>query len=330
MGKRYDPPFTMTEEITNLIVEIGELVGSVSTYEAMNPNPVLRRENRIRTIHSSLAIEQNTLTLEQVTDVINGKRILGPPQDIHEVKNAYEAYEKISALDPYDVKSLLLAHKIMMDGLVKEAGSFRSVDVGVYAGTELIHAGAPAKSVPDLVQQLFTWLKKSKLHPLVKSCIFHYEFEYIHPFRDGNGRTGRLWQSLILRKWNEIFAWLPVETLVYENQKAYYDVLQKADDQDESTEFVVFMLGMIRDALLEVSKVRNKHDVAASVAKNAAIYEDKILSLLKRDNTLSANKLAISLGITQRQAQRILSRLKEEGRILRHGANKNGYWEVVE
>lgn len=329
MSEHYEPPFTMTGEITNLIVEIGELVGSISTYEAMNPNPILRRESRIRTIYSSLAIEQNTLTLDQVTDVINGKRILGPPQDIHEVKNAYEAYERISVLDPYSVKNLLLAHKMMMDGLVKEAGRFRSENVGVYAGTKLIHAGTPAKYVPDLIQQLFDWMKESKYHPLVKSCIFHYEFEFIHPFQDGNGRTGRLWQSLILQKWKDIFAWLPVETLVYENQQAYYDVLQRADNKGESTEFVEFMLSMIRDALQEISKAQNEQDVVINVAKNVVTNEDKVLSLLKQDNTLSASMLANSLGITQRQAQRILSKLKEGGKILRHGANKNGYWEII-
>ena len=329
MSEHYEPPFTMTGEITSLIVEIGELVGSISTYEAMNPNPVLRRESRIRTIHSSLAIEQNTLTLEQVTDVINGKRVLGSPQDIHEVKNAYEAYERISALDPYSVKHLLSAHKMLMDGLVKEAGTFRSGNVGVYAGTELIHAGAPSKYVPDLIRQLFSRLKESKFHPLVKSCIFHYEFEFIHPFQDGNGRMGRLWQSLILQKWKDIFAWLPVETLVYENQQAYYNVLGHADDQGDSTEFVEFMLGMIRDALQEISKVQNEHNVVINVAKNVVTNEDKVISLLRQDNSLSANMLANSLGITQRQAQRILSKLKDEGKLLRHGANKNGYWEVI-
>ena len=322
MSEHYEPPFIMTGEITNLIVEIGELVGSIATYEAMNPNPILRRESRIKTIHSSLAIEQNTLSLEQVTDIINGKRILGPPQDIHEVKNAYEAYERISTLDPYNVKNLLTAHKIMMNGLVKEAGVFRSSNVGVYAGTELIHAGTPAKYVPDLMQQLFTWLKESKYHPLVKSCIFHYEFEFIHPFQDGNGRMGRLWQSLILQKWKYIFTWLPVETLVYENQEEYYKVLQSADNKGDSTEFVEFMLGMIRDALSEISTTQNENDVVTN--------EDKVLSILKQDGKMSATMLANSIGITQRQAQRILSKLKDEGKILRHGANKNGYWEVID
>lgn len=330
MSEHYEPPFIMTGEITNLIVEIGELVGSITTYEAMNPNPILRRESRIKTIHSSLAIEQNTLTLEQVTDIINGKRILGPPQDIHEVKNAYEAYERISTLDPYNVKNLLIAHKIMMNGLVKEAGVFRSGNVGVYAGTELIHAGTPAKYVPDLMQQLFTWLKESKYHPLVKSCIFHYEFEFIHPFQDGNGRTGRLWQSLILQKWKDIFTWLPVETLVYENQEEYYKVLQSADNKGDSTEFVEFMLGMIRDALSEISTTQNENDVVTNVVINVVTNEDKVLSMLKQDGKMSATMLANSIGITQRQAQRILSKLKNEGKILRHGANKNGYWEVID
>lgn len=330
MSENYQPPFTMTEEITNLIVEIGEYVGTITTYDAMRPNPILRKENRIKTIHSSLAIEQNTLTLEQVTDVINGKRILGLPQDIREVKNAYEAYERVSALDPYNIKNLLLAHKIMMEGLVREAGSFRSGNVGVYAGTELIHAGTPAKYVPDLMKQLFIWLKQSKYHPLVKSCVFHYEFEFIHPFTDGNGRTGRLWQSLILQKWKEVFAWIPIETLVYENQGEYYKVLQQADSVGDSTKFVEFLLEMIRDALKEISETNSKANVAINVGLNVVTNEEKIIALLKQDGHMSANMLSVSLGITMRQTQRILAKLKEHGRILRHGANKNGYWEVIE
>lgn len=326
MSENYQPPFTMTEKITNLIVEIGEYVGTITTYDSMRPNPILRRENRIKTIHSSLAIEQNTLTLEQVTDVINGKRIFGPPQDIQEVKNAYEAYEKISSFDPYNLKNLLQAHKIMMGGLVREAGTFRSGNVGVYAGTELIHAGTPAKYVPDLMAQLFRWLKQSNYHPLVKSCIFHYEFEFIHPFTDGNGRMGRLWQSLILQKWKKIFAWIPVETLVYENQDEYYQILQQADRVGDSTKFVEFMLEMIRNALREISNATN---VATNVVTNVVTNEEKILTLLKQDASMSASMLSVAVGITPRQAQRILARLKEKGKIIRHGATKNGYWEVL-
>ena len=330
MNDTYKPPFTMTEEITNLVIEIGEQVGAVVTYDILQPNPKLRRESRIKSIHSSLAIEQNTLTLEQVTDVINGKTVLGPPQDIREVKNAYEAYERVLTLDPYSVQNLLLAHKIMMEGLVKEAGRFRSGNVGVYAGKQLIHAGSPANYVSDLMKQLFDWMKKSKLHPLVKSCIFHYEFEFIHPFADGNGRTGRLWQSLILQKWKDFFAWMPIESLIYEKQEGYYKALNASNMAGESTIFVTFMLEVIRDALHDVTESQNKlHDVGEDVGVNVGTNKDKVLALLKQDRKLTAKTLASTLGLTDRQVERILSKLKTEGKIVRHGASKNGYWEVL-
>ena len=338
MSDSYTPPFTMTDEITNLVIEIGEQVGAVVTYDTLQSNPKLRRASRIRSIHSSLAIEQNTLTLEQVTDVINGKTVFGPPQDIREVTNAYEAYEKVSALDPYNIKNLLLAHKIMMDGLVKEAGRFRSGNVGVYAGKQLIHAGTPANYVPELMKQLFDWMKKSKLHPLVKSCIFHYEFEFIHPFADGNGRTGRLWQSLILQKWKKLFAWMPIESLIYEKQEDYYRALNVSNKAGESTPFVSFMLEVIRDALKAVVENQNKSimtgedvgtNVGLNVGTNVGTNTEKILKLLRQDNRLTAKTLAVTLGMTDRQVERILAKLKADGRLVRHGASKNGYWEVV-
>ena len=330
MSDSYTPPFTMTEEITNLVIEIGELVGAVATYDTLQTNPKLRRQNRIKSIYSSLAIEQNTLTLEQVTDVLNGKTVLGPPQDTQEIKNAYEAYERISALDPYSLKNLLLAHKIMMGGLIKEAGRFRSGNVGVYAGKQLIHAGTPANYVPDLMKQLFDWIKRSKLHSLVKSCIFHYEFEFIHPFSDGNGRMGRLWQSLILQKWKDFFAWMPIESLIYEKQEGYYKALNSSNTAGDSAVFVTFMLELIRDALKNVIESQsNSPDVGINVGANVGTNEEKILILLKQDNRLTAQILASTLGITDRQVERIIAKLKSEGKLLRHGASKNGYWEVV-
>ncbi len=334
MSDSYTPPFTMTEEITNLVIEIGEQVGAVATYDTLQSNPKLRRASRIRSIHSSLAIEQNTLTLEQVTDLINGKTVLGPPQEIREVRNAYEAYERVEALDPYNIKNLLLAHKILMDGLVKEAGCFRSGNVSVYAGKQLIHAGSPANYVPKLMKQLFDWLKKSKLHPLMKSCIFHYEFEFIHPFADGNGRTGRLWQSLILQKWKEFFAWMPIESLIYEKQEGYYKALNVSNKAGESTAFVAFMLKVIRDTLKTVLKSQNRptkirENVGVNVGTNIDTNEEKILALLRQDNRLTAKTLAATLGVTDRQVERILAKLKARGRLVRHGASKNGYWEVV-
>ena len=331
MSEIYQPPFTMTEEITNLVIEIGEQVGAVAAYDSLQPNPTLRRESRIKSIHSSLAIEQNTLTLEQVSDIIDGKRVLGPPQDIREVKNAYEAYEKVSSLDPYSVKNLLLAHRIMMEGLVKEAGVFRSKNVGVYAGTQLIHAGTPAHYVPELIDQLFTWMKQSKLHPLVKSCVFHYEFEFIHPFSDGNGRTGRLWQSLILQKWKPFFAWLPVETLIHEQQDGYYVVLNASNTEGESTIFVTFMLQIIRDALADIIKTQDSHrNVGINVGINVGTNEKKVLALLRQDGRLTAKILASTLGLTERQVERIIASLKKQGMLIRHGASKNGFWEVVD
>lgn len=334
MSDIYTPPFTMTEEITNLIIEIGEQVGAVAVYDTLQPNPRLRRESRIKSIHSSLAIEQNTLTLDQVTDVLDGRIVLGPPQDIKEVKNAYKAYEQAVMLDPYSVKNLLLAHKIMMDGLVREAGRFRSGNVGVYAGNQLIHAGTPANYVPDLMKQLFDWMKKSKLHPLVKSCIFHYEFEFIHPFTDGNGRLGRLWQSLILQKWKAFFAWMPIETLIYAKQEGYYQALNASNTAGESTIFVTFMLEVIRDALKDVVRNQSKSkDVGINVGTNVGINvgtnEEKVLALLRQDSGLTAKILASTLGLTERQIERILSKLKAERKILRHGASKKGYWEVL-
>lgn len=331
MSDGYVPPFQVTEEITNLTIEIGQYADFTTAFEELHPNPVLRRENRIRSIHSSLAIEQNTLTLNQVSDVIDGKRVFGPPQDIREVKNAYEVYDAVSSFDPYSVKDLLRAHQIMMEGLVREAGVFRSGNVGVYAGTQLIHAGTPAKYVPELMRQLFSWLKKSKYHSLIKSCVFHYEFEFIHPFADGNGRTGRLWQSLILQKWQPIFAWLPIETLVHENQEEYSRVLQISDNAGQSTVFIEFMLRMIRDALKELSEKQSAGQQSGhrNVGINVGINGEKLLLLLKQDGTLTAKILAGTLGITQRQVERMIAKLKREGSLIRHGANKNGFWEVV-
>lgn len=320
MSNNYKPPFTITEKITNLVIEIAELTGQISLSDRLSKNPKLRRENRIRSIHSSLAIEQNSLTVNQVSDIIEGKRVLGPPQDIREVKNAYEAYDLLTGLNPYLVEDLLKAHKVMMTELVKESGTFRSKGVGVYAGTELIHAGTPPQYVPDLMQELFTWLKESKLHPLIKSCIFHYEFEFIHPFADGNGRTGRLWHTLILAKWKEFFLWIPIETIIHERQEEYYRALNAANSDGESTIFVEFMLEVIRDLLLEL--------VENEVSQESKSTEDKILTLLQQNEQYSAKSLSQQLGISERQVQRILRELKENGLIERVGANRNGKWIV--
>ncbi len=250
--KNKQPPFEITGNILTLVADISELVGRVSGVAGLSSNPRLRRTNRIRTIYGSLAIEQNTLDLDQVTAVIDGKHVLAPPADIAEVKNAYEIYERLDELDPYDIEDLLVAHSIMTRGLVGESGVFRSRPVGV-ADTEgnIIHFGTLPQYVPKLVSELIDWTKQSDMHMLIRSCVFHYEFELIHPFADGNGCVGRLWHTLLLSKWNPIFAWLPVESIIHENQKEYYKAINISNAQGESTVFIEFMLSVIKTALTE-------------------------------------------------------------------------------
>lgn len=246
--KNYAPPFTMNETIAKLVDSIeGELVG-------ISINPKLRKENRIKTIHSSLAIEANTLSLEQVTSIIAGKRVLGNPNEIKEVKNAYDAYELMLEMKPGSINDLLRAHRLMMQGLIKENGSFRSEGVGIFDGDKLIHMAPPAELVAEEVSDLFTWYEDSDLHPLVKSSNFHYEFEFIHPFQDGNGRMGRLWHTVLLGTYNEVFYWLPVEELIQSRQKDYYDALATSDKKVDAAYFVELILELILEALKELEK----------------------------------------------------------------------------
>lgn len=333
MSDNYSPPFRMTDEITGLVIEIGELVGVVSVDAGLSPDPRLRRESRIRTIYSSLAIEQNTLSLDQVTDVIDGKRVLGPPKDIREVKNAYEAYERMELFDPCSMDDLLAAHRLMMQDLVSEAGRFRAGNVGVFREGQLIHAGTPAAYVPEVMAQLFAWLRESGLHPLIKSCVFHYEFEFIHPFADGNGRTGRFWQSLILQRWKPIFAWLPVETLIRERQEEYYAALNAANSQGESTAFVTFMLSVIRDALEELRQNQRLHVVnngAENVVDQREQNRRALLAIVKQRPKCSAREIALLMNLSPRQIQRIMADLQADGKLIRHGSPRNGFWEAAD
>lgn len=248
----YNPQFHITDKILNLVAEISEQVGRITVMQPETLNLHLRRENRIRTIHSSLAIEQNSLSLEQVTAIIEGKRVLGNPNEIKEVQNAYDAYELLLTLNPLSINDLLKAHQLMMNGLVKENGKFRSGGVGVFAGEKLMHMAPPAKFLPQQIQDLFTWYQESEMHPLIKSSIFHYEFEFIHPFQDGNGRLGRMWHSLLLGKWKELFYWLPVEELIQSRQNEYYETLGQADKEADSFCFVELMLEIICCSLTEM------------------------------------------------------------------------------
>ncbi|MBQ1954920.1 MAG: Fic family protein, partial [Clostridia bacterium] len=234
-----NPPFEITNTIIDLVSEISELTGKLTTLNRLSANPTLRRTNRIRTIHGSLAIEQNTLSIEQVTAVINGKHVLAPPKDIAEVKNAYEIYERLDELDPYNVEDLLTAHGIMTRGLAEDSGYFRTKPVAVVDRQgKILHFGTLPDYVPDLTCKLLEWTKKSDVHMLIKSCVFHYELELIHPFSDGNGRIGRLWHTLLLNKWNPVFAWLPVESMIHANQQEYYTAINVSNAAGSSTIFV--------------------------------------------------------------------------------------------
>ena len=291
---KYQPPFHMTDKITNLTAAICELLGQIKILSRGNLAPHLRKENRIRTIHSSLSIEHNSLTLEQVTAIIDGRRILGNPVEIREVKNAYTAYEMMLTLDPYSVDDLLKAYKAMMNELISENGRFRSGGVGVFNGKVLVHMAPPANMVPCQIQDLFTWYKTAEIHPLIRSSIFHYEFEFIHPFADGNGRMGRMWHSLLLGRWNEIFYWLPVEDLIRLRQEEYYNALGKSDTNADSCAFVEFLLQVIMDTLQNTTVVGND-----DVEEQRDPLVDKLREAIGND-VLSASEIMKRLGLSHR------------------------------
>jgi len=277
---KYQPPYTVSTTVLNLAAETSESIGRFSVLAEQILTPRLRRENRIRTIQASLAIENNTLTLEQVTAVIDGKRVLGHPREIQEVRNAFAAYE---AMDGWVVTSqtdLLAAHGLLVAGLVDEPGVFRRRGVGIFRGQQLVHMAPPADRVPHLVTDLLAWLAGTEEHPLVASSVFHYELEFIHPFADGNGRMGRLWQTLILRNWKPLLAYLPVETVIRERQEAYYRVLAEADQRADATPFVEFMLQALCDAIREAVATDQVNDqVTDQVARlMAAIGVDELSS----------------------------------------------------
>ncbi len=243
------PPFTITRGILRSVSGIERLIGRIEGLDQPKPQPYLRKSNRVRTIQASLAIEGNTLDLDQVTALIDGKRVLGKQEEIREVLNAIKVYDGMAGYDPFLSKSLLKAHRQLMDGLIPGAGEWRSKNVGILKGSAVSHIAPKADRVPHLMDDLFTFLKKDDLHPLIRSCVFHYELEFIHPFQDGNGRIGRFWHSLLLYHYHPAFEFIPIESLIKDHQQDYYAALEGSDRAGDSTHFVEFSLKMIHSAL---------------------------------------------------------------------------------
>ncbi len=260
--KHKNPPFEITPTILSDVAEIAELIGRMDGCGYFAQSPQLRRTNRIRTVYGTVAIEQNVLQPEQVTAVLNGKHVIAPPRDIAEVKNAYEIYEHMDILNPYDAEALFSAHRVMMRGLTEEAGMYRSRPVGVVdADGNIVHFGTLPAYIDGLMAELLAWTRESPLPMLLKSCVFHYEFEVIHPFSDGNGRMGRLWHTLLLSKWNPMFAWLPVESIIHDRQGEYYAAINRSNDAASSTCFIEFMLSAIKDAMTEALETETTEEI---------------------------------------------------------------------
>ena len=317
------PPFEITEAALSDVMEISELVGKISSTQNLSTSPILRRQNRIRTIYSSLAIEQNTLSLEQVTAVLSGKRVLAPPKDIAEVKNAYEIYDHLAELNPYSMDDLLLAHRTMMQGLVREAGEFRSRPVGVVDNKgNVLHFGTLPQYVPSLMEELIQWTENSPFPLLIKSCVFHYEFEVIHPFADGNGRIGRLWHTLLLSKCNPVFAWLPVESIIHDHQQEYYDAINASNDAGESTAFIEFMLSVIKASLIDA--IHTSDTMSAGKMDKKTLRWQKIEQFLQTHEYIMNADVRELCGVSAATANRILANFASDGKLMK--SRVGGHW----
>lgn len=325
----YKPPFSISAKSINLIADISAQIERYAIRMEQEDGLLLRKINRIKTIHGSLAIEGNKLSESMITEILEGKHVVAPLREIQEVRNAIKTYDAFSSLNPYKVKDLLKAHGLMMEALIDNAGRFRSGGVGVFAGTQAVHIAPPADRVPYLINDLFEWLKTSDDHLLIKSCVFHYEFEFIHPFIDGNGRLGRLWQSLILTQLHPIFEHLPVENIVFQNQQQYYDAISRSSIATDSGVFIEFMLQEILTTLKnrQGDPLDKTNNVGVSVGVSVGVNNEleRILGLIKQYPGINANQLAKQIpDKTKRTIERQLAVLKTNNRIEFKGAPKSG------
>lgn len=298
--KDYKPPFAITNEILTYVSSISEKVGRITATSNMEAKPHLRKNNRIKSIHASLRIEANSLSLGQVRDVINGKTVLGEQREIQEVKNAYAAYEKLTEIDPFDIQDLKAFHGIMTKYLVDESGDFRRGEEGVFNGDQCIFMAPPAKFVPQLMDDLFHWMKSAQkdVHPLILSSVFHYEFVFIHPFSDGNGRMARLWHTAILSKWKPVFEYIPIESQVEKFQEDYYNAIAKCHISGESTDFIAFMLSQI-DKILDDISVQITEDIEL-----LSEYVKRLLDAMQYDTPYTSAALMEKLGLKSKEGFR--------------------------
>lgn len=308
----YIPPYTITTRIIDLVSKISEAIGGLYAQEELR----LHRINRIKTIQGSLAIEGNTLRTDQITAILEGKPVVAPINEVQEVRNAIKAYQLLDELNPTHINDLLKAHLIMEAGLIDDAGHFRTKSVGVASGEDIIHYAPPPERVPHLMKDLLEWLAQTDEHPLIKSCVFHYEFEFIHPFSDGNGRTGRLWQTLILSQWRTVFKNLPVENIVYKYRKEYYHAIAISGGENGCTPFIEFILTVIDETL-------------AAEKNSPQATRDKILWQIRNNPKITRNELAAIVGLTSDGIKYHLQKLTKEGVIIHRGSTRSGYWEVL-
>ena len=298
--KDYRPPFTITNEILAYVSSISEKVGRITATVHMEAKPHLRKNNRIKSVHASLRIEASSLSLGQVRDVINGKTVLGEQKEIQEVKNAYAAYERIGEIDPYSIRDLKTFHGVMTKYIVEESGDFRRGEEGVFHGDRCIFMAPPAKFVPQLMDDLFHWMEGSKatVHPLILSSVFHYEFVFIHPFSDGNGRMARLWHTAILSKWKPIFAYIPIESQVEKFQEDYYNAIAKCHMDGESTAFIAFMLSQIDKILDDIP------EQASQDGEQLSEYVKRLMDVMEYDTPYTATALLEKLGLKSKETFR--------------------------
>ena len=296
----YQPPFTITNEILAHVSSISEKVGRISAISNLEVKPHLRRNNRIKAIHSSLKIEANSLSLGQVRDVINGRTVLGEQREIQEVRNAYDAYERLCEIEPFSIENLKFFHGIMTRYIVEESGDFRRGEEGGFNGGECIFMAPPAQFVPQLMEDLFAWMKKERknVHPLIMSSVFHYEFVFIHPFADGNGRMARLWHTAMLAKWKPVFEYIPIESQIEKFQNEYYEVIARCHVEGESTRFIEFMLSRI-DRILDDISVQIRED-----NEQLTEYLKRLLEVMEYDVPYTSNALMNKLGLKSKEGFR--------------------------